>query len=949
MAKWIDKFFGLGGRDSEVVDEPKIECATRWDGLGQLPLTKKEWMSALTSTSTHAENIKNSKSFTDLIKAQYELSDGTIGLSDLKSFGVCFEVEPVVTEARSEAYMKNLLGKIEGILRDSIPKDAQSPWMLQMTLQDEEDFTGFKETVNAYPKDKKGKTDIKDSAFTKEWLRILNDHLDDVSTPSGLFDDKAVTGGIWRGKYRKVRLYLWRIKPDVKKDYGEELDLVIEQVINRFKASDIQIKKLPTRALYEWLSHFFVPNGKEVLGRDIKDILRTGPSEVDPGLKDLGLFSDSVGGDFARSTLHGTRPYSDESGVWYLTGKPTKFISVEEITQVPSIGALTAELENGDQKYALWDKMPQGAIWSMTIIFEPEDMIEAELDELEKATLGESERSKLILSQISQARHNIADGNPIFKAFMGVYVQADTDSELDSLARKATSWLDSAGFKMISPAMDLIAQDCFIRALPFNFEPEHDAQPAIRRARKWFANHLARIAPFYGRARGTGNPGFLFFNRGAEPLTFDPLVDKVKNAFMLILGPTGSGKSALLNYIICQYMAFYRPRFFVIEKGKSFYLLGQFLQRFGVSVNQITITPNSPVSLNPYNDAYKLPEVQEANALSEDGFIDPIEEADQQEDDQRDELGEMLIAAITMITGGEEDELSRLRRHEKYQIQLAIIEAGKQSIERGYTLTEDVANALEAMSKDMEYSENHRERLREFSEAMQLFTTGVRGQFFNRQGDIWPDCDITIFDIGMMSGDSYSDMLGVSMVSMLNKIISIAEANQNTGRPIITLADEGHLTTTNPLISPIITNMNKMARKLNLWFWLATQNLADFKDASAKMLSNMEWWITMSTTADEVQQISRFKDLSDDQKSLLLAARKEKGKYTEGVVMSDKLLSLFRNVPPAISMALAQTDPDEKEARRDLMLERGITNELDAALIIAELMADSRREFKEAS
>jgi len=45
---------------------------------------------------------------------------------------------------------------------------------------------------------------------------------------------------------------------------------------------------------------------------------------------------------------------------------------------------------------------------------------------------------------------------------------------------------------------------------------------------------------YNGRSRGTENPGFLFFNRGGEPFSFDPLEDRVKNDFSLILRPMGS-------------------------------------------------------------------------------------------------------------------------------------------------------------------------------------------------------------------------------------------------------------------------------------------------------------------------------------------------------------------------------------------------------------------------
>ena len=60
-----------------------------------------------------------------------------------------------------------------------------------------------------------------------------------------------------------------------------------------------------------------------------------------------------------------------------------------------------------------------------------------------------------------------------------------------------------------------------------------------------FGSHLTSLLPVYGRSRGTGHPGQLFWNRGGEPLSFDPLNkdDRKKNGHMLIVGPTGAGKS----------------------------------------------------------------------------------------------------------------------------------------------------------------------------------------------------------------------------------------------------------------------------------------------------------------------------------------------------------------------------------------------------------------------
>lgn len=49
----------------------------------------------------------------------------------------------------------------------------------------------------------------------------------------------------------------------------------------------------------------------------------------------------------------------------------------------------------------------------------------------------------------------------------------------------------------------------------------------------------------------------------------------------------------------------------------------------------------------------------------------------------------------------------------------------------------------------------------------------------------------------------------------------------------------------------------------------------------------------------EVEDIARFRTLSEEQKSVLLSASKLSGRYTEGVVLSKKIEALFRAVPPA--------------------------------------------------
>lgn len=73
----------------------------------------------------------------------------------------------------------------------------------------------------------------------------------------------------------------------------------------------------------------------------------------------------------------------------------------------------------------------------------------------------------------------------------------------------------------------------------------------------------------------------------------------------------------------------------------------------------------------------------------------------------------------------------------------------------------------------------------------------------------------------------------------------------------------------------------------------------------------------------------------------MLSARKESGKFTEGVILSKSMEVLFRAVPPSLYLAMAMTEPEEKNERYQLMQKHNIS-ELDAAMKVAQIMDEKR-------
>jgi conjugative transfer ATPase len=875
-------------------------------------------------------------SFTDLLPwVEYDPDSRTFLLEDGVSVGALFEILPVGTEARTPQFMTQLRDAIQTALTDAIPEDDDAPWILQVYVQDEPSLQGFQKELANY-----AQPGVKDTTFTRHFQDMFSQHLARITRPGGLFEDTAVTGTHWRGQVRRVRATLYRrLKVKGKTPSAVEVEEAMNDVAIKWVASlasaGIRVQRSTGKDLYEWLLKWFNPK-PAIADGDPDKLLEVAPY---PGDEDLPFGYDLA----ERLTL--TMPRSDnESATWWFDNLPHTIVTIQGLRRVPEVGHMTAERQAGDHVFSLFDRMPEHTVMVLTLTVKPQDFTRNHIAQVKRAAVGDSAEAALTREDAELVEREMAQGNKLYPLGIAFYVRGDNPKSLRANVNQLNALLLPNGLQPILQEADLLALDSYMRNLPMAYDVSMDK--TSRRSRLVFSSHTANLLPLYGRSKGTGHPGLVFFNRGAEPLTFDPLhrADRKKNAHMLILGPTGAGKSALLVYLLQQMAAMYRPRIFIIEAGGSFSLLGQHFQAHDVSVNQVTLNPNVDVSLPPFADALRMLDKERRVHLPKDPdeLVDDDDEIEG-EGGGRDILGEMEIAARIMITGGDEREDARMSRADRLLIRNAIFLAAKTVKESGrdQVITEDVVTALHSIGQDQSLPEHRRNRAIEMGDGMALFCSGLAGHFFNRPGTRWPEADVTILEMGILAREGYEDQLTVAYISMMSHINDLVERHQHDARPTLVVTDEGHIITTNPLLARYVVKITKMWRKLGAWFWIATQNLEDFPDASRKMLNMMEWWLCLVMPKEEVEQIARFKDLTDVQRSLLLSARKEPGKYVEGVVLSDNLEALFRNVPPPLSLALAMTEKHEKAERAAIMRERNCS-ELEAVYAIAERVAENR-------
>ncbi len=928
---WAVRGSGKPRRGAAVKPAPIELPRVEWDGTGCTPLTIEEYLEPQVHPDPkYRKIVRNTRSFADLLAPRIDLGGGNIALQDLTSIGRMFDVVCSTTEARNQDTMIRMQEQVHQAIARSFPEHAFEPWIVQWFIQDNSE--GLTRTI-ARQMEKNTPKSLLQTRYTRHWLRTMEEHFEDLTRPGGLYPKLGSPAMHWRGKERRIRLCIWKKVINQRATADHETEHLCTQLQRSLAEAEVMLVPTGAKELYEWLTHWFVPVPDSHTGcQSTFELLDSHPWPQDRSSRAMALYSGSAGADISRAALHGAAPWSwKKPGIWWFRGQPSRFITIDELTGEPENGHLTVERQFGEAVATLWDQMPEGVIWSMSVTYTPQNQIEEKIARVKENSVGDDPAAIERRNLADHALGEIVKGNPIYRVFAGAFVFGANLAELNRRTEQTMGLLSIHRLRPIAPRYDPIALDSYVRALPFGFDPDQDNRPYTRRARLWYSSHIAKVVPVFGRSRGSGYPGCVLFNRGAETLMFDPLnpADREKNAHSLVLGPTGSGKTAFVVYLLLQALAVHRPRVVLISALPTFGLLAEHCKRHGLSVHHFRVDGQRNSAVPPFRHAQDL--------LNQDQ-----REQGEPAGNYRDLLGEMEIQARLMITGGQPNEEKKLRRDDLDLIRSALLEAAARSKRAGrqQTLTSDLVDALYHASSSGEtgqhrLSKRQRQRAAQMAGACNIFCTGLNGRLFDSEGDLWPDSDVTVVELDLLARRGYEDRLAVALTGLFASINNRIEHNQYRARQTIVVIDEAHVLLQNPLISPYINRICAMWRTFGAWLWIATQNIRQFPDNAKELLNQPEWWYCLSMDEDEIAQIERFKSLTNPQRKLLTQARKSPGQYTEGTLISARLVTLFRNVPPALALALSQTEKSEKAARAKLMKDRNIS-EIEAAYIISE-------------
>lgn len=902
-------------------------------------------------------------------------------LQDGCSLARVFEIRDVATDSRPVDMINEFHEKITQALSQIIPTEKENPWVLQIFVQEEATLEPLMQRLRDYVPESQ-----KHDSLAQDYLRIMEDHLQYVAQKEGMFKD-PLSNISFRGKTKRIRLVLYRRYSNIKKempslkDNLNQLNVVSEQFISRLQTIGLKVRTLKGKQCYDWFVRWFNPKPQRFEG-DVNRLLKK-LSYPEEGEKPFGWnMSENIFFNEPKST----------ASTWVFDGVHHKVMCLHRLDRAPEIGVITKERhQTSNYCYALLDKLPLGSCFSTHIVFEDNDTIEKHLTVIEKSAVGFDREPQLIKHDIEEARYHIKNGNRLFRVVHAIYYSADTLDEMLSVENQILNELNQVNLSAILPEYEKNPLDMYLRFLPMSFDV-HFEKTRVFRSTYQYATDIASLLPFYGRSRGDGlHPLFTFFNRGGEAFIFDPFHKKFKlgNSHMFVLGGTGAGKSVFINTIVLPLLAIKNARVFIIEAGGSFDLLTEYIKSHGKKVIQMNFKRKEPIPINPFAESYKaledilmeeekykLQSLESDQDALHDLIIDRTEKIQKaitalttqenvthevnkknaavnaEDEENRDILSEMVMAMRNMITGGIPKEEDRFTSADLNLAIETLIESIKYCKEKNVpqVLTQHIVEFFENKSKTIGIDYIAR-RLDEMARTMKNFITmPTQASFFNRPSKALTDADYMHINLGFLqdtSDENNMKMMSLLMISLLSKILAIADTNQRRDRPTILVIDEAHIPMKNPLVCAFIVLMSKVARKIGLWLIPVTQNVKDFDGSEAKkVLAMMETWLCLALSPDEVDNVENLRQLTAEQRSLIHNIKKYAGLYSEGVLLSPNHQGLFRNIPPRFALAMAMTEQNEKVERQQIMDEHKVS-EYDAAKIVGERLKNIVQEVNE--
>lgn len=239
----------------------------------------------------------------------------------------------------------------------------------------------------------------------------------------------------------------------------------------------------------------------------------------------------------------------------------------------------------------------QTIIYNQVITIPPQAQQQRELDKKKKKHEGAANNSPsnaIIAEEIGALLHHIAiDGQLIVNAHFSILISADSLEKMEGIQSMIESKLFTKGILISKNAYNQL--ELFRAAIPGN-------ATELREYDLFMTTSEAALCFFFKESypvNEQSNFYLRFTDRQGVPLKIDPAdlpmkTGRINNRNKFVLGPSGSGKSFLMNNIIEQYLT-YNYDVVIVDTGDSYsgtskYKGGRYIQ----------YTEEKPITMNPF-------------------------------------------------------------------------------------------------------------------------------------------------------------------------------------------------------------------------------------------------------------------------------------------------------------------------------------------------------------
>lgn len=442
---------------------------------------------------------------------------------------------------------------------------------------------------------------------------------------------------------------------------------------------------------------------------------------------------------------------------------------------------------------------------------------------------------------------------------MAVQVIADTPEDNAVACQQVHAILNNAGYGLVRENVNALS--AFAVTLP-------GAADAVLRTHLVSTRNLSDLTAVRTLDSGLEDNPHLSEQRGipSEPLVLLPTGSDVPERFSLhvgdvghfmVIGPAGSGKTTLMNFLIAHWQRYAPCRVIVVDKGLSNYIT---LRALGGDYLRLQDGDTDAV-MNParwIGQAATVPKFRRWIELALRAFDPrPLSPEDVQ----------VLDKAI----------------------QLAAVQGGAHTLSKLYMLIAGQDKALAA-------------RLHAWTRASDRY-----GRFFDNPTDRFALSDITGIEVGGLLAD---DALAPAMLAYLFEVVE--EKVDDASRPTLIYLEEAWYLLQNEAFRHMFEDWIKTMRKRNACVGIATQSLKDIRDSpiSATLNDNIKTRIFLpNLQAFDARDVYRdMLGLRDAEIEVIRSARQKRDYY---IVQDNRRRLVDVHLPPEI-LSLTRSDARAK-------------------------------------